>query len=200
MNLSELENELKQRLSYPYYWGGLQCDTSDKATNFIYHTQRFNELIERLSHMDAELINYGLNRWYNFWSAKAVEYLFSTHPEVMPNKNKYDKLIDFSINGIPFDHKSSVFPKGYGRSYTFAKAHKKELIEWLYQHQSQEGRKHLGNRLFVILYDKQGDEHWRLKAEIALLKRAVDNYMDHFSEAQLIETRNSLSDIIFVEQ
>lgn len=198
MDLLALELELKKRLNYPYYWGNIQCDSWDKSTRFIYNTPSFEELLERLSHLDQNLINYALNRWYNFWSAKAVEQLFCMHPGVIANKNKYDKLIDFKINDIPFDHKTSVFPKSYKQSFEFARAHKQELIEWLYQHQSQEGRKHLSNRLFVILYDKQQEEHWKLKAEIGLMKKAVDDYINSFSFDQLIKTKSALADIIWL--
>ena len=94
---------------------------------------------------------------------------------VIANQNKYDKLIDFRINGIEFDHKTSVLPKGFQKSYQYAKKHKKELTEWLYKNQSQEGRKHLKNRLFIVLYHLKSQQHWKLKAEISLLKKTVDN-------------------------
>ena len=198
MDLLALELELKKRLNYPYYWGNIQCDSWDKSTRFIYHTSNFDELLERLSHLDQNLINYALNRWYNFWSAKAVEQLFCEHPEVIANKNQYDKLVDFRINDIPFDHKTSIFPKAYKQSFPFAQAHKKDLIQWLYAHQSQEGRRHFGNRLFLIRYDTKQGEHWKLKAEIHLIKKAVDTYINSFSIDQLIKTKSALADIIWL--
>ncbi len=198
MDLTRVEIELKKRWDYPYYWGHRQQDDWDKQTNFIYQTYSFERLLEKLSSLDKELINYGLNRWYNFWSAMAVEYLFATHPEVTPNKNKYDKLVDFSINGIPFDHKTSIFPKGFHHGFDFAKTHQNELITWLYANQSQQGRKHMANRLFVILYDTQKGEHWQLKAEIALLKKAIDAYINSFSPTKLSKTKTSLSDVIWM--
>lgn len=200
MDLKRVEIELKKRWEYPYHWGHRQQDDWDHQTNFIYQTYSFERLLERLVSLDKELINYGLNRWYNFWSAMAIEQLFATHPEVTPNKNKYDKLVDFSINGIPFDHKTSIYPKGFKHHYPYALSHKTELSKWLYANQSQQGRKHMANRLFVVLYDSQKGEHWQLKAEIASLKKAVDAYLQRFSEEQLIHTETRLSDIIFVER
>lgn len=198
MDLSRLEIELKKRLDYPYFWGRRQQDDWDHRTNFIYTTYDFSTLLSRLATLDKKLINYGLNRWYNFWSAMAAEHLFSIHPEVLPNKNKYDKFVDFSIDNIAFDHKTSVLPKGFNHSYTYALEHKEELIQWLYNNQSQQGRKHLANRLFILLYDNKTGQHWQLKAEISLLKKAIDNYINDFSKNKLIRYKDSYSDVIWV--
>ncbi|ADV46628.1 hypothetical protein [Nitratifractor salsuginis] len=185
MDLERVERELRKRLDYPYRWGKKQSDDWDNRTNFIYTTYSFRRLLERTAAFDGALRDYALNRWYNFWSAKAVEYIFSLHGNVEPNINKYDKRVDFYIEGIPFDHKTSVFPKGFKRSYAYARAHEEELIYWLYMNQSQEKRKHLKNRLFVILYDGKDMQHWKLKAYIGFLKHKIDTYMGHFSKNNL---------------
>lgn len=185
MDLSRLEIELKKRLVYPYNWGSKQTDIKDRATNFIYKTYSFETLLKRTHDFDKSLRNYALNRWYNFWSAMAVEYLFTSHSNIKANKNRSDKLVDFKINNIPFDHKTSIFPRGFKHSYQYAKTHERELIQWLYNNQSQEGRKHLKNRLFIILYDYKNKEHWKMKSEIGLLKLAIDNYVKNFSENKL---------------
>jgi len=54
-----------------------------------------------------------------------------------------------------------VFPKAFGKDYAYAKENKKELIEWLYNNQSQQGRKHLENRLFICIFDTKNGEHWK---------------------------------------
>ena len=185
MDLITIEKELKKRIAHPYKWGRKQSNDWDRLTNFIYKTDDFNSLSSEINNFDKDLQNYALNRWYNFLSAKAVEYMFAQHPIVKPNLNQYDKLVDFSINGIDFDHKTSVFPKGYGKSLEFAQNNKLDLIKWLYENQSQQGRKHLKNRLFVVLYDSNGHQHWKLKAEIMLLKGAIDKYVNSFSIEKL---------------
>lgn len=200
MNLERVEIELKKRLKYPYHWGRRQCDEWDRKTKFIYTTYSLKTLLNRLSGADKNLSNYGLNRWYNFWSAMAVESIFCSHPEVKANVNRYDKLIDFSICNIPFDHKTTVFPRGFKQSYGYALEHKKELIEWLYANQSQQGRKHLSNRLFIVLYDSIEGEHWKLKANIALLKEAINAYLKGFAQNKLTQINGSLSDVIWIRR
>lgn len=202
MDRIRLEIELKKRLTYPYQWGTKQTDQKDQETNFIYQTYSFDTLIKRISNLDSSLKNYALNRWYNFWSAMAVENIFVSHPSIQANKNHRDKLVDFTINTIPFDHKTSVFPKGFGKSFSYAKENKRELIQWLYSNQSQEGRKHLKNRLFIVLFDEENNQHWKLKSEIQLLKSAIDKYVEHFSKIRLLSfdfgEGEVLSDIIWV--
>ncbi len=185
MDLKRVEKELKKRLSYPYSWGRKQSDDWDKQTDFIYETDSFESLLKETKEFNLDLKYYALNRWFNYWSAKAVEYIFSTHTNVYPNENSYDKLVDFKINDISFDHKTSVFPKGFNNSFDYAQENKNELIEWFYSNQSQQRRKHLKNRLFIVLFDNKSDEHWKLKAEIPLLKDAIDNYMKNYSKDNL---------------
>lgn len=202
MDLIRVENELKKRLIYPYKWGRKQSDEWDTKTNFIYTTYNFETLLEKTAPFDEKVRDYALNRWYNFWSAEAVENLFSLHENVTSNKNKFDKLIDFTINTTCFDHKTTVFPIGFNQTVTYAKNNPDELIQWLYLNQSQEGRKHLKNRLFIVLVDKN-NEHWKLKAEVTLLKSEIDIYVQNFNSDNLfnlnLENNTILSDLIWVE-
>jgi len=94
--------------------------------------------------------------------------------------NKYDRRVDFAIDGISFDHKATVFPKGYRRPLQQAMAHPRDLIQWLNQNQSREQRMHYRNRLFVVLYAQDG-VHWKLKAEIRWLQGLIENYLLAFS-------------------
>lgn len=93
MDLSRLEIELKKRLVYPYNWGSKQTDIKDRATNFIYKTYSFETLLKRTHDFDKSLRNYALNRWYNFWSAMAVEYLFTSHSNIRQTKTVATSLL-----------------------------------------------------------------------------------------------------------
>lgn len=202
MDLLRVETELKKRLAYPYKWGRKQSDDWDAKTSFIYTTYSFKKLVEKTTYFDETVRDYALNRWYNFWSAEAVENLFSLHEKVTPNINKFDKLIDFKINTTCFDHKTTVFPIGFNQTVTYAKNNPDELIQWLYLNQSQQSRKHLKNRLFIVLVEKN-KEHWKLKAEINLLKTEIDRYVENFDSEKLfqlhLENNTILSDLIWVE-
>lgn len=203
MDLERVENELKKRTKYQYVWGRKQSDNWDKQTNFIYKTYSFESLLKKTEYLQNDVKNYALNRWYNYWSAMALEDIFCTHNRVIANKNIYDKLVDFTIDNIPFDHKTSVYPKKFNQSIEFAKENKKDLIDWLYINQSQQGRKHLKNRLFVVLFDKN-NQHWKLKSEILYMKTIIDEYVQNYSAEKLIKTnvenQNILSDIIWIER
>ena len=185
MNLQSLESELKKRLNFPYNWGRKQSDEWDRKTKFIYQTKDFKSLENQCKDFDSELRNYAFNRWLNFWSAKAIEQIFTNHLSVRKEENQFSKTVDFYISEIPFDHKSSVFPKQFGKSLDYAINHKKELIEWLYQNQSQQGRKHLENRLFIVFFNEKNNEHWKLKTELTLIREKIEDYLRTFSKYHL---------------
>lgn len=207
--LDFLESQLKKRLSYRYKWGRKQSDVWDRFTSFIYETPVWEEFIVKLKSaiitLDAdkgELFDYAGNRWFNFWSAMAVETIFAEIEGVNPAKNSRDTEKDFFIDGIPFDHKTSVFPKHLGTNITSAKANKADLITWFYENQSVEKRLHFKNRLFIVVFDQNG-EHWKLKAEVSLLKKEIHRYLATYQKEQLItsifaEDSQALSDIIWV--
>ena len=210
MNLTKLEIELQKRLKYPYIWGTRQNDYYNGLTRFIYQIQDFDLLVAGikksfLGQKDYDaFFNYALNRWYNFWSAKAVEQIFCECPGVKSALDPKDRLVDFSIDGISFDHKTSVYPKGYGFPLEEAQSNKGALIEWLYENQSQEQRHHFKNRLFIVLYDQSG-EHWKLKSNLSLLKSKIQEYIKNFDKQALLkftfdENEVTLSDIIWIIQ
>jgi len=207
VNLDQIETELKKRFNYPYKWGRKQNDQFDKLTNFIYSTFLFDDVVKEINRRfkndpnRKNISNYALNRWYNFWSAQAVEKIFCSLPNVKPALDSKDRLVDFTIDGVTFDHKTSVFPKNF--PYQIKEAVKKtdELIKWLYKNQSQQQRKHLQNRLFVVLYSRDG-EHWKLKAEISWLKERIEKYLEGFNpdyllKFQLEKNHYTLSDVIW---
>ena len=191
-DLQKIETELKKRLTYPYKWGKKQNDQYDKLTNFIYRTFLFDDVLKEINKRfkndkdNKNISNYALNRWYNFWSAQAIEKIFCSLPSVKPALDTKNRLVDFTIEGVTFDHKTSVFPKNF--PYPINEAVKKtdELIKWLYKNQSQQQRKHLKNRLFIVLYSTDG-EHWKLKADIVWLKERIEKYMEGFNPNYLLK-------------
>lgn len=202
-----IENELRKRHAFAYSWGKKQDNEWDKLTSFIYQTEHFIdlkiELSKRFYHQDnfKELCYYAMNRWYNFHSAKAVEELFCSHPFVTPHQDEFHKEIDFYINDLPFDHKTSVFPLGLNKDLKWAQENKEYLIHWLYDNQSKEQRHHCKNRIFIILYDQKG-EHWKLKSELTIIKIAIDRYFENWSPEQLITiefpNQKVVADVIWV--
>ncbi len=177
MTLTELENELRARHALPYRWGRRQTDAFDRRTRFVYDVKTWAELLARLTAHEtepdfADLRDYAANRWYNFWSARAVEFFFSQSARVEPAANPRDRLRDFTLDGIAFDHKTSIWPAGYGGTLAAAQADPTALIQWLYAHQSGEGRHHTANRLFVLLHAAD-EQHWKLKADLTQLRTAV---------------------------
>lgn len=211
LDLETIERELKNRHALPYNWLQKQNDLWDKATRFIYNITTWQQLLETIENTRQKhnfnqepYLQYAANRWYNFWSAQAVEHIFTSLPGFAANPKPLQDHYDFKWLGIPIDHKTSVFPNAYGSDYAFAKANKNSLIHWFYKHQSKGQRHHLNNRLFIVVHDSNGD-HWKLKAEIALLRQAIESYAKNNTPAvmetlHLEEGKETLADIIWVER
>ncbi|RME44139.1 MAG: hypothetical protein D6796_12190 [Caldilineae bacterium] len=209
MDLPALQAELRKRTREPFTpWGQKQSNRWDALTNFIYHTPTWDELkIEvarrRPAGVDADrFFNYAANRWFNFWSAWGVERIFCELDGVQAATNPRDRLVDFTLHGIRFDHKTSVFPRRFPHSLSDAQQHPGLLIGWLYHNQSREGRMHFGNRLFIVLYHSKTGEHWKLRAELLWLKGKIEAYVRHFRPERLVslqlgDGRVALSDIIW---
>ena len=211
LNLIHIEQQLKLRWDYKYVWGRKQNNIWDGYTSYIYDTHNWEDLIPRMAQTVAEhkldkheLFYYASNRWYNFWSAMAIEQLFTETKGVTAAKNNKDHEKDFYLHGKAFDHKTSVFPKGFCYDINYAKNNEQELIAWLYEHQSSQQRFHLKNRLFLIVHNANG-EHWKLKAELSLIQKSIEKYVSSYHEDQLqkvifAENKMALSDIIWVQQ
>ncbi len=211
LDLSNIEKELKKRHQFPYKWFRKQNDQWDRYTQFIYQIPIWEVLIRKITIVaesqevdKQQIFQYAANRWYNFWSAQAVEQIFTEIEGIDSVAETKDSEKDFYLFGIPFDHKTSVFPKQFEKTFEYAQTHKTELIEWLYKNQSTQKRHHFKNRLFIVVFDKNG-EHWKLKAEISLLKKAIEKYVAVFKPEQLhsfkfAHGQNTLSDIIWVSK
>lgn len=202
MSISELESELKKMAQMPP-WGRKQSDNWDKESNFIYSYPTFEKLLEILKKksLSEDFNNYAIHRWYNALSAWGVEQIFTSFDGVKGNLNKYDRLVDFTIQGVSFDHKTTVFPRGFGKDINYAKQYPEELIRWLYSQQSTQGRFHLENRLFLVLHSSDGN-HWKLRSELSEIKPIIENYIQNFDIKKLHQftfekDKKILSDIIW---
>jgi hypothetical protein len=203
MNIQVLERELRYRTHIPYQWNARQGDAADAQTNFIYRCTTFDQVHRQASACfgeTSERYHYALNRWFNFQSAQAVEYFFARHPRVRPEPNTRHQSIDFYLDGIPFDHKTTVWPRGYPGTFDDAVLNPQGLALWLYRNQSTQRRYHTANRIFLVLF-ADDREHWRMKAHLGLLAARIEEYLDAFTPAQLITVPvagSPQADVIFV--
>jgi len=193
VDLLQLERELQKRTREPYTpWGQKQNNHWDALTRFIYTTPTWEALKRNAAQQQPASVDtrlffaYSANRWFNFWSARGVEEIFTQLDGVQAAKNPRDRLVDFFINSIRFDHKTSVFPKRFPHDLNYARYAPETLIEWLYHNQSAQQRMHFHNRLFIVLYDLQGGEHWKLRAELTWLKEKIETYVEYFHPQKLV--------------
>jgi hypothetical protein len=165
-------------------WERVQNDDWDRLSPFIFQLRTAARVYERAEQVATlhglerpAFVNYALRRWYCFWGARLAELLFVGHPGVVPGPPK-DREVDFTIDGVPFDLKTSDVPRAFANRIGDLHAQPDQLASWFYAHQSRERRFHAANRLFLVLCNaEEPDEAWRLRGDVAALRTAIDGFL-----------------------
>lgn len=176
--MSNIEEDLQQTLKLISADWGMQNNKDDKATGFIYKMNSLDECLENIKKQNVNK-EYALHRWYNYMTSIHSEHIFCEFGAVH-EKNIYSHDVDIYIDKVPFDVKLTVYPqKLSSRPYDLTtRKGKNEMIKWYYENQSQQGRKQLINRLYVVCDGKDSDECMKMKSDFALMRKAIGEYMD----------------------
>lgn len=174
-------------------WGRVQDDAWDGLSRFVYRTRTAAGARDRACAVAAELsldrtafVDYALRRWYCFWGARVAEMLFLEHPGVLPGPPRHHE-VDFTIDGVPFDLKTSEVPRIFLGAIRDLATNAGKLAAWLYEHQSREGRYHSANRLFLLLCDAEEPEAaWRLRGDVPALRAAIGRFMARRTFVELV--------------
>jgi hypothetical protein len=181
---------LKVREMLP--WGRVQDDEWDRLSRYVYRTETLSALRRRTRQVVSqaglplnEFAAYVLRRWYNFQTHNAVLDVILAHPRTRPEPDPFHHTVDFYLLDASsgdergFDLKLSDYPRGYGHDLAYARTHVEDLARWLYGRQSQQGRYHAANRLFVVLHDARDPERtWELRRDFERLERLIRVFLD----------------------
>ncbi|HLZ09948.1 MAG TPA: hypothetical protein VKT80_15270 [Chloroflexota bacterium] len=193
---TEIERIARQlaRVEETVTWGRVQNDAWDRLCHFIFRVRTADGVAERARGIalpagvdPKEFADYVLRRWYCFWGARLAELLFLTHPNVLAGPPK-DRLVDFTIDGVPFDLKTSEVPIALAGLLADPGANASTVAAWLYRHQSRERRFHLANRIYLVLHQPNApEEAWRLRGDVTALRASIDGFLaqPHFVNLSL---------------
>ena len=175
---SALEKELQKALNYITPDWKMQNNFNDSRSRFIYIVKTVDEVIA-LSKARGISHQYALHRWYNFNTSIYCEKLFLEFGATK-EANEKNKEVDIYINGVPFDVKVSVYPKALeNHPYDLTtREGKNAMIRWLYEHQSQQGRKHYKNRLFIICDGNTPEENLKLKSDFNQIREKIKLFIE----------------------
>ncbi|MBM2816867.1 MAG: hypothetical protein HW421_3629 [Ignavibacteria bacterium] len=129
LNQDELVSELYKLKSFD--WGGDYKNALDKylVDRYVKVYNKFDELISKFDNeINRAVLGYILCSWYNHWSSILIEYIFKSHPKVLPTVGQIKK-VDFFINDIPFDLKVTYLPANFIEAKRKEKGFKPELTE-----------------------------------------------------------------------
>ena len=100
-NIESIQRELRN-LNH-YHFRVKQNNENDRITNFIYETFKYKEVYRRLGDISRDsglgdfIIDYGLCRWFNYWSSVGVERIFCEEEGVVPEINPKNRRSVFTF-------------------------------------------------------------------------------------------------------
>ena len=204
----QLEKDLKETMDIISSNWKMQTNSLDKRTNFIYRINSLEECLLEIERTGVER-DYALHRWYNYKTSVYCEYIFCDYGAVH-EKDKLNHDVDIYIDGVPFDVKLTLYPaKLSSRPYDLrTRSGKNDMIRWYYANQSQESRKQMLNRLYVVCDAPTPYENMVMKSNFDLMRQRISAYMEYvksegFNELIIKDGGSSYklkSDIIHLSQ
>lgn len=177
--MTQLENDLVRCLSLINPDWKMQNNYFDRQTNFIYQCNTLDECLNQITlrKVDKE---YALHRWYNYMTSIASEYIFCEYGAIHDD-DIYNHDVDIYINGVPFDVKLTVYPaKLSNHPYNLrTRTGKNQMISWYYANQSQQARKQLLNRIYVVCDASSQAECLKMKSDFLILKQKIQAFMEN---------------------
>ena len=179
----------------------VQKDGKDKDSGFIYYCKNVPQVIDLAMSNEVD-IPYCVHRWYNFITSKMAEELFEQFGAT-PEINSKSHEIDFYLKDIAFDLKLTTMPQIEAQNTLKTRKERNDLIKWMYNNQSKQGRKHFGNKIFIVC--DGGDKHssMMLKSNIEKLSEGISKFMEYYQNKNFnvvkIDENEVYSDIIYIK-
>lgn len=201
-----LEKDLQKCLELISSKWVMQNNICDAKTNFIYGCKTLDECISKIQEYDVDA-SYALHRWYNFMTSVYCEYIFCEFGAVHED-DEYNHDIDIYIDNVPYDVKLTIYPaKLSNRPYNLkTQDGKNRMVKWYYKNQSQQSRKQLVNRIYVVCDGGTPYECLRMKSDFDLLRARINSFMEwvrenEMNELEVLESGKKYllkSDIVYV--
>lgn len=192
----ELDRCAKYLAMPDHSWGKVQNDANDKETGFIYFCDRMSQVLDLCIANDSPF-DYALHRWFNFHTSKQVENIFcelgATHEQ---NEKNHD--IDIYFNDTPYDIKLSVMPSAFKGKPLATRAERNELINWLINNASKEGRHQNANRLYIVCDAETQEQMLLLKGNYDKIKAQCQKFVDYYKSHPLNKIGDKFYDIIVI--
>lgn len=177
----QLEKDLLRCLDLISADWKMQNNYLDRRTNFIYSTTTLDDCLRKIDELGVDK-EYTLHRWYNYMTSIKCEYLFCEYGAIH-DEDIYNHDVDIYIDGVPFDVKVTIYPaKLSHRPYDLRTREGKDaMIRWYYTNQSQQSRKQLINRLYVVCDGETPYECLKMKSDFNLLRQRIGAFMRYAS-------------------
>ncbi len=114
-----------------FAWGGDYTNALDKylIDRYVKVHSSFDTIISKLeTEIPMAVSGYVMCSWYNHWSTILIENIFKQHMKVLPAIGNIKK-IDFFVEGIPFDLKTTYVPQNFIETERKKQGFKTEIQE-----------------------------------------------------------------------
>lgn len=185
--INNIETDLKKTLDIISADWQLQNNYYDQSSNFIYKMESLDACLIEIARTGVNK-EYALHRWYNYMTSIQCEYIFCEYGAIH-EKDKYNHDVDIYIDSVPFDVKLTVYPaKLSDRPYDLkTRIGKDNMIRWYYANQSQQNRKQMLNRLYVVCDAPTPYQNMVMKSNFDLMRERISAYMRYVKEHGLNE-------------
>lgn len=206
----KLIEEFKKIKEIPQ-WRKIQNNNTDDKIDYseledIDEYDKINELIKEKGEIQNK--DYWLRRWIKIKTEQCDRYLFSQSKRVKDNYNKKSKKYDFIVDGVELDLKATRIPKKllskdfngdikkvydgkYRKHIKQVLENPEEMLEYLYNNQSEERRYSVHNRLFLIACDARSSKYYfdelRLLFNYDAKERLINLFIENFKKDDLID-------------
>ena len=151
----------------------------NRSIAFIYATFEYEEVVKQAyivakqrDFETNEFVQFAVTRWYNFHTNAYIGELLDEFPDISLNagQNHARNLI---IKGEDFDYRCTFYPRQFYLPIEYSMKKPKSLLRWFYQNQNR--NVYFGNRLFIILHDKeQPNNSWKLRGRLSLVRETLE--------------------------
>ena len=178
----KLEKDLQNIMNIISADWDMQNNHYDEASNFIYKVSSLDECLNEIERTGVNR-EYALHRWYNYVTSIQCEDIFCEYGAVH-EADKCNHDVDIYIDEFPFDVKLTVYPAMLSsRPYDLnTRTGKNDMIRWYYANQSQQNRKQLLNRLYVVCDGPTAHESMVMKSNFDLMRERISEYMSYVRE------------------
>lgn len=201
MKYQDLQQEIQKCKPYLLQKWSVQNNEQDRETNFIYYCKSL-ESCKLLAKENNVNEIYAIHRWYNFVCSKATEEIMC-ELGATPYENPKNHEIDLFLKDTNFDIKVCKFVLKVEQDL-YSRQSKNDMIIWLMDKQSKEGRVHNDNKLYIVCVATTEEKAIMLKSDFQKIRSSCERFVEFYKDKPFNQVafggKKLFADLIYVKE